>query len=102
MNTDRHAAILAAIRAADKAGRVLSIRELQAQCHVSSTSVVRYHLVQLARDGLVAFGRRGHSRSYRLTAAGRGYPSDTELLARCMAYVPPGELSDALAARLSP
>jgi predicted MarR family transcription regulator len=93
-------AILAALRAADKAGRVLSVREIQAACHISSTSVVLYHLRRMERDGLLTFGARGHSRSYRLTPAGRGYPSDTELLARCLAYVPPGELADALEARL--
>lgn len=93
--------ILEAIRAADRDGYTPSYRELVARCRVSSTSVIRYHILNLAGRGLIAMGAKGHSRSYRLTDKGRGYPSDTELLARCMAYVPPGELSDALGRRLS-
>lgn len=100
MTPDRYTAILEAIRAADKDGHVLTVREIQAACGLSSTSVVMHHLRRMERDGLLTFGARGHSRSYALTDAGRGYPSDTELLARCMAYVPPGELLRALEARL--
>ena len=76
--------ILAAIRAADKDRRVLSVRELQAECGISSTSVVEYHMRRLAADGDIVRGACGKSRSYRLTPQGRGYGDDTELLARCL------------------
>lgn len=80
--------ILSAIREADKAGRVLTVREIQAQCRVSSTSVVRYHMLRLEKQGYLTMGPKGHSRAYALTDKGRGYPSDAELLSRCMAYIP--------------
>ncbi len=92
--------ILEAIREADREGRTPSYRELVAQCRVSSTSVVRYHILHLAGRGMVEMGAKGHSRSYRLTPKGRGYPSDGELLARCLAYLPDGELLRAIETRL--
>jgi hypothetical protein len=99
--------ILEEIRRAEKQGETPTIRELRARCGISSTSVVEYHLRQMAADGDLILGARGTSRSYRLTEQGRGYPDDADLLARCLAYFEQelgatgGPLMDDLRARLS-
>ena len=70
---DTATAILACIRAADARGEAMpSIRELQAACGISSTSVVTYALRALARRGYITLGAKGCARSYRLTPMGRG------------------------------
>jgi predicted MarR family transcription regulator len=70
--------MLDAIRQAEP--DVPSIRELQATCEISSTSVVSYHLRRLAAAGYLTIGVRGTARSYRLTAQGRGKYSRVEEL----------------------
>jgi len=98
--------LLDVIRHADLRGDVPSVRELQAECHISSTSVVLYNLRALERRGLIALGRKGASRSYRLTPIGRGAATADELLLqRCLKvlelYVVNGSpLLDDLKARL--
>jgi hypothetical protein len=85
--TDTGSRILEAIRDAERRGDVPSMRQLVKVCSISSTSVVQYHLRQLARAGDLELGERGAARAYRLTAQGRGLPSDAELLAQCLAQL---------------
>jgi SOS-response transcriptional repressor LexA len=44
-----------------------TIREIQAACHISSTSVVNYHLGILETDGRIVRAVDGQSRGIRLT-----------------------------------
>lgn len=81
---ERTIQVLEAIRIAEKVGVNPTVRELQAACRLSSTSVVLYHLRQLERRGCITFGQQATTRHIRLTDKGRGYPSDTELLKRCL------------------
>lgn len=102
--SDTRAKILAAIRAAEAHGETLSVRQLVKTCGISTTSVVQYHLRQLARDGDLTFGVRGVARGVRLTEQGRGYPSDEAMLCRCLEWFEQnatgGALIDDLRARL--
>ena len=67
--TDRQQTVLLAIAVFWKQnGYAPSIRELQALCDISSTSVVKYHLERLRTAGLVDFVD-GTPRTIRLVKA---------------------------------
>ena len=85
-------AILAELRRRERAGEPApTMRELMYVSGASSLSVVWAALDRLCADGLIVHGP-GIARSTRLTDAGRGLPSDQELLERCYAALPRGEL----------
>jgi hypothetical protein len=101
--TDTPTRILATLIAAERDGRILTVREIQSVCYLSSTSVVQSNMRKLAADGDIRLMPR-MARGYQITAQGRGLPSDAELLQRCLNWFEQnatgGRLIEDLRARL--
>lgn len=104
LDNERTDYVLDALIAAERRGVYLSVREIQAECGISSTSVVEYHVRKLERRGDVTIGVRRESRNIRVTPKGRGFPDDEDMLRECLGeleeYLVCGPLIDNLRLRL--